>query len=1278
MSNKLRARPEWINVLKFGLKGTADELISQSKLDKIIALARATGRKIFFPDGTYVFPKTFYNNVGFDYVELIGESKEKTIITTAWSGDTFRIPERIDLSFPKYQPDGFYRVNVTGQIDASWSALGSSIDIDDYIKIVAGVPSVATFAEIKAANYLTELDVTKPDPGIDGKYVVAATNETIGGGGYTHSNLPYNTAIKYIVGTILIRSGGVWSRYAPSLGFQFSGNFKVSNIQFYDCAFYLFTPYNITKPDQDFYEIDNCIFKHVIRVNALDRQYQASAIQSQGFVKGAAYHFQDGESFCYKNIKFTNNECSYIHTCIFWEIPPTRNLVVTGNIIRDCYTFTELFIYLPMGSSTTDDSEDAEGYTNKTNSYFDNNLFENCCHYSPVSHGGHHIMRGNGKASFRNNRIINCTGSIFYLSGNGNSVDNNTIVPYIQLYPEKEGVGLVWSIPTMFHIKTGNSNNVGATTITNNAVEKSALYRIVDIKNTNTFININSNKLMNAGYAEQIVSSDVEAMNRELMYYINDLTRFKELTGITTVDDWVAGVYVSGKLVEDGATMYQCVRKTTIDDLSPSADISTNGLAGAKWRSIEVGRFVYFDIRRRTWMYFPASVARDAGFIDKNYAGDSVYPISVSNNVIYAYNLSTLYDGNIHDITYDNNDIFIDRDLIGQSIGSEGYGAHIKFLKLYNNRIYRNGLASSSSFFNNLNNILAVNNDFFYAMGTFNIRFRNQIDWINNRVKPWPKFANTSNISSLSLPSANTNAAIVFSRTLPSAWSAGTYATGTFRSYNYQAYESIADVVPEDGSPDVATTKWKLVDDPILNIQGGSFDSYMARTAALSWSNVNRVIIEGSLFVVRLINDWANVYRTVAAGGSSNRFAIMQTTTNAAPTRDLMLSNIKFDFEDRANRHIFYTAGANAITVSNLVIKDIPEYGSFPLNKVLYKVSGATVSFTKAVINGADVALTDSGFQSAITNKVYNQSAGYLNVLNSMKLDFLAGGGNRSVLTDNAGNIYAGYVSGGGTSSGGVGDPGSSGIMIRTEPGSTIARSVQGTTNRIGVTNPDGISGNIILNVGSDIIDKTSAQTMQDKTLGAGTKIDLGTTEAADMYYTDANGNLVRVPRGNVGEIWGVVSATTLGWIAAISGGGGTSSGGGTDIYFDGNDFAGTGAYGDPWRLAVGSPLLDPNANGFMVRIGDNTLINREIFGTNGLIVVSNGSGVNGQPTITVGSYVNRNDVSGNNITALKTHTQDIVINDTTKGIVERSPDGTYWRLKVDNLGNWYSENTGA
>jgi len=99
---------------------------------------------------------------------------------------------------------------------------------------------------------------------------------------------------------------------------------------------------------------------------------------------------------------------------------------------------------------------------------------------------------------------------------------------------------------------------------------------------------------------------------------------------------------------------------------------------------------------------------------------------------------------------------------------------------------------------------------------------------------------------------------------------------------------------------------------------------------------------------------------------------------------------------------------------------------------------------------------------------------------------FVTGGSinaNRTYTMNTPGSITVGttdisWIQTGGTSGGGgIADPGSNGMLSRTALNVTAARTITGTTNKITVSQGDGVSGNPTLTVGSDIVDKTASTT---------------------------------------------------------------------------------------------------------------------------------------------------------------------------------------------------------
>lgn len=57
----------------------------------------------------------------------------------------------------------------------------------------------------------------------------------------------------------------------------------------------------------------------------------------------------------------------------------------------------------------------------------------------------------------------------------------------------------------------------------------------------------------------------------------------------------------------------------------------------------------------------------------------------------------------------------------------------------------------------------------------------------------------------------------------------------------------------------------------------------------------------------------------------------------------------------------------------------------------------------------------------------------------------------------------------------GLADPGGNGVLVRTATNTTTNRTITGTSNRVVITNGDGVSGNPTLDVGTNIVDKTVA-----------------------------------------------------------------------------------------------------------------------------------------------------------------------------------------------------------
>lgn len=122
----------------------------------------------------------------------------------------------------------------------------------------------------------------------------------------------------------------------------------------------------------------------------------------------------------------------------------------------------------------------------------------------------------------------------------------------------------------------------------------------------------------------------------------------------------------------------------------------------------------------------------------------------------------------------------------------------------------------------------------------------------------------------------------------------------------------------------------------------------------------------------------------------------------------------------------------------------------------------------------------------------------------------------------------------------------STGIAVRTASNTWAVRTLTGTSNRITISNGDGVSGAPTFDIGTDVVTLTGSQTLTNKTLTA-------PTFTAAIMGTPASGNLsncTALPLGsvtglgtNVGTFLATPSSANL--LAALT----TSTGTGTNVF---------------------------------------------------------------------------------------------------------------------------------
>jgi hypothetical protein len=437
----------------FGIKGDGKP-ISQESLNNWFLACKNHSREIHFPAGTFCFPINFQYDFGDFDLTLIGE-RGKTIITTydSTSETNFKIPGKINIT--KFKPqDGVYQIDVTGlpypvinenekhniigHISSDFKDLADK-SIDAYLIISGGVVSNLSLSQVKTLGYVTELNTSDPDTGIDGLYVVSKHRFFSYGGGFAHLNLKYANAVSgalskfdtneknvfYVQGTILQRKNGKWSRYYTSGGFGTKKNLVAKDIIFDNVQFYIFSPFDLTGKTtcktSDKFSIDHCIFKNCYRI--LSSSTYAGIDQDSTWYKMSQVYDSRGQ-FRFNDFAITNNDFSYIHQSIVWAAPPSKTTTISGNNVHDCYTILTTF-YLLMTAVVSDYWNDKITQSVTNNSFID---------IRPLNAGANwatNIIRTTGYATVNNNRFLNITQQAVFLSGSNSIVSNNIIIKFI-------------------------------------------------------------------------------------------------------------------------------------------------------------------------------------------------------------------------------------------------------------------------------------------------------------------------------------------------------------------------------------------------------------------------------------------------------------------------------------------------------------------------------------------------------------------------------------------------------------------------------------------------------------------------------------------------------------------------------------------------------------------------------------------------------------------------------------------------------------------------------
>ena len=198
---------------------------------------------------------------------------------------------------------------------------------------------------------------------------------------------------------------------------------------------------------------------------------------------------------------------------------------------------------------------------------------------------------------------------------------------------------------------------------------------------------------------------------------------------------------------------------------------------------------------------------------------------------------------------------------------------------------------------------------------------------------------------------------------------------------------------------------------------------------------------------------------------------------------------------------------------------------------------------------------------------------------------------NGDIWYDSTNNLLRARINGANVSLGsggsGIGDPGANGIVVRTALNTTTARTLTGTTNRITITNGDGVSGNPTFDVGSLVVLTNQANTWSTGAQDFGSATSLKVPTSAGVNPT-ANGLIAYDSTANTWKV-GVNGSTK------------------TILFTDGTLPIATGISG--LGTGIATFLATPSSANLITAITDETGSGSLVFGTSPTITTPTISG---------------------------------------------------------------------
>jgi len=493
---------KYLNVRHYNVTGALDDSL---KWRAVFKAAKKRGKGVFIPSGIYQMTEDFEYDFGDS--DIVFQGEEGTVLTTSEDRSIKQAPN-IDLGKPKPVP-GIYRVDVLPLVlHSDYFQIEGEVDLWDYISVSETSILVASDSIVISKGYVLDLDNREgaEEPEHDGLYVVSWIDYNYGGG-YAHTALRFDDNVRVIVGSVVEKKNGVWSRYNPGYGLITRGNVVIRNVGFNNFAPFCISAHG-TDPDKRMI-IKDCVFEDVTRVLSWEYSGGDSGAINPGHQHKPNPGFSVSQRFAFNQLRIEGCTFKRIHTSIAWGVPVTKNFEIIENRVLGCRNAIAGFHYMTNYFPSKE-----------MNCLVKDNVVEDFRNYSKNYAADRVLFRTPGRATYIGNKIYRSNGIQIYISG----VDN--VVKFNELYPHTEYYMGNPHSPIM--IKAGLGLK-GRDLIESNVIQGGGKVGSISIVKDAEIQILNNEVVSSSGI--NYVFYDTDKLIEHKSYIIRDTGRFKIIAG---------------------------------------------------------------------------------------------------------------------------------------------------------------------------------------------------------------------------------------------------------------------------------------------------------------------------------------------------------------------------------------------------------------------------------------------------------------------------------------------------------------------------------------------------------------------------------------------------------------------------------------------------------------------------------------------------------------------------------------------------------------------------